>query len=72
MQKLKLFGTTCPRRPVPPPHKRRHSESNGVFSFDEESVKASHFVLLKRHQYLFILTHRLNWIVEFAMKVGFY
>jgi len=58
-----------PRRPIP--QKRRHSESNGVFSFDEESVKASHFMLLKRYQYMLIQTHGLHWIVEFAVEVGF-
>ena len=53
------------------PHKQRHSESNDVFSFDEESVKASPFMLLKRYQYLLIQTHVLNWIVELTVEVGF-
>ena len=34
------------------------------------SVKASHFMLLKRYQYLLIQTHDLNWIVEFSVEVG--
>jgi len=37
----------------------------------EESVKASHFMLLKRYQYMLIQTHGLHWIVEFAVEVGF-
>jgi len=40
------------------------------FLFDEESVKASHFMLLKKYQYLLIQTHCLNWIEEFSVEVG--